>query len=45
MDQTMTIRTHTIEKKHPQHNQKWEWEETTEVVEELKKLHESSKED
>ena len=45
MDQTMTIRTHTIEKKNPQHNQIWEWEETPEVVEALKKLHESSKED
>jgi len=41
----MTIRTHTIEKKNPQHNQIWEWEETPEVVEALKKLHESSKED
>ena len=41
----MTIRTHTIEKKNEQHNQEWSWDETPEVVEALKKLLESSKED
>ena len=45
MDQTMTFRTYTIEKKNEQHNQEWSWDETPEVVEALKKLHESSKED
>ena len=38
----MTLKTHTIEKKNPQHNQIWEWEETPEVLEALKKLDESS---
>ena len=38
-------KTHLIEKKNPQHNQEWSWDETPEVVEALKKLHESSKED
>ena len=28
----MTLRTHTIEKKNPQHNQIWEWEETPELA-------------
>ena len=41
----MTLRTYTIEKKNGQHNQEWSWDETPEVVEVLKKLHESSKED
>ena len=27
----MVKRTHTIEKKNPQHNQVWEWEETPEL--------------
>ena len=34
----MTLRTHTVEKKNPKNNQVWEWEETPEVVEALKKL-------
>ena len=38
----MTLRTHTIEKKKDTHNQIWEWEETPELVEALKKLEESS---
>ena len=38
----MTIKTHTIEKKNPQHNQIWEWEETPEVLEALKQLDKSS---
>jgi|TARA_B100000131_G_scaffold102646_1_gene99652 hypothetical protein len=38
----MTIKTHTIEKKNPQHNQIWEWEETSEVLEALKQLDKSS---
>jgi len=28
----MVKRTHTIEKKNPQHNQIWEWEETPELT-------------
>ena len=44
----MTLRTHTIEKKNPQHNQTWEWEETAELrafIEQqaTKKLHEDMK--
>lgn len=35
------MRQFLIEKKDPQHNQLWEWEETQETVEALKKLHES----
>ena len=39
----MTLRTHTIEKKNPQHNQEWSWEETPEVVEALEQLRKSEK--
>ena len=44
----MTLRTHTIEKKNPQHNQIWEWEETVELRafierQATKKLHEDIK--
>ena len=38
----MTLRTHTIEKKNPQHRQEWSWEETPEVLEALKQLDKSS---
>ena len=38
----MTLRTHTIEKKNPQHNQEWSWEETPEVLAALKQLNKSS---
>ena len=38
----MTTKTHTIEKKNPQHNQIWEWEETSEVLAALEQLHKSS---
>ena len=38
----MTIKTHTIEKKNPQHNQIWEWEETPEVLATLEQLRKSS---
>ena len=31
----MVKRTHTIEKKNPQHNQIWEWEETPEFKDNL----------
>tara|TARA_E500000331_G_scaffold353857_1_gene405521 strand:+ start:861 stop:1055 length:195 start_codon:yes stop_codon:yes gene_type:complete len=34
----MTLRTHTITKKNPQHNQEWSWEETPEFVDALLKL-------
>ncbi len=40
----MVKRTHTIEKKNPQHNQVWEWEETPELKKALKQLEKSSKE-
>ena len=35
----MTKKSHLIEKKNPQHNQLWEWEETPEVVAAVKQLH------
>ena len=38
----MTTKTHTIEKKNPQHNQIWEWEETPEVLTSLEQLRKSS---
>jgi len=38
----MTTRTHVIEKKNPQHNQEWSWEETPELLTALEKLNESS---
>tara|TARA_B100000427_G_scaffold206480_1_gene171858 strand:+ start:72 stop:212 length:141 start_codon:yes stop_codon:yes gene_type:complete len=38
----MTIRTHKIEKKNPQHNQEWSWEETPEVLAALEQLRKSS---
>ena len=38
----MTIRTHLIEKKNPQHNQIWEWEEPPEVLPALEQLRKSS---
>ena len=38
----MTLRTHKIEKKNPQHNQEWSWEETPEVLAALEQLHKSS---
>ena len=40
----MTLRTHTIEKKNPQHNQEWSWEETPEVLAALEQLNKSSEE-
>jgi|TARA_B100001996_G_scaffold285705_1_gene225990 hypothetical protein len=44
----MTKRTHLIEKKNPQHNQEWSWEETPELrdfikAQATKKLHEDIK--
>ena len=38
----MTIRTHLIEKKNPQHNQEWGWEEPPEVLAALEQLRKSS---
>ena len=38
----MTSKTHTIEKKNPQHNQEWGWEETHEVLAALEQLRKSS---
>ena len=40
----MTLRTHKIEKKNPQHNQEWSWEETPEVLAALEQLNKSSEE-
>jgi len=39
----MTLKTYTVEKKNPKHNQEWSWEETPEVLAALETLHESSK--
>ena len=38
----MALRTHTIEKKNPQHNQEWSWEETPEVLAAIEQLQKSS---
>ncbi len=38
----MTIRTHTIKKKNPKHNQEWSWEETPELLEAIERLQKSS---
>ena len=38
----MPLKTNTIEKKNPQHNQIWEWEETPEVLAALEQLRKSS---
>ena len=38
----MTIRTHTVEKKTPKHNQEWSWEETPEVLAAIEQLRKSS---
>ena len=38
----MTLRTHTVEKKNPKHNQIWEWEETPELVAAVEQLSKST---
>ena len=38
----MTLRSHTVEKKNPKHNQIWEWEETPALVDAIKALEVSS---
>ena len=38
----MALKTHTIEKKNPQHNQIWEWEETPELITALEQLRKST---
>ena len=38
----MALKTHTIEKKNPQHNQIWEWEETSELLSALEQLRKST---
>ena len=38
----MPLKTHTIEKKNPQHNQIWEWEETPELLAALEQLSKST---
>jgi len=40
--ETMTKKTHIIEKKDSKHSQTWEWEETPELIETLKKLRQPS---
>jgi len=39
----MSVKTHKIEKKNPQHNQEWSWEETPELLSALAELEKSSK--
>ena len=38
----MTKKSHLIEKKNPQHNQLWEWEETPELLKALEALEAST---
>ena len=38
----MTLRTHTVKKKNPKHNQEWSWEETPELLAAIDELHKSS---
>ena len=38
----MTKKSHLIEKKNPQHNQFWEWEETPELLKALEDLEAST---
>ena len=38
----MTLKTHTVEKKNPNNNQVWEWEETPELLAAIEQLHKSS---
>ena len=38
----MVLRTYTIEKKNPQHNQIWEWEETPELLAEIEQFSKST---
>ena len=40
----MTLITHTVEKKNPQNNQEWSWEETPEVLAALEQLRKSEQE-
>ena len=36
------LKTHTVEKKNPKHNQVWEWEETPELLAAIEQLTKSS---
>ena len=38
----MTLRSHTVEKKNPKHNQIWEWEATPELVAAVEQLSKSA---
>ena len=38
----MALKTHKIERKNPQHNQIWEWEETPELLAALEQLSKST---
>ena len=41
-EQMMVLRTHTVEKKNPKHNQIWEWEETPELLAAVEQLSKST---
>ena len=41
-EQKMVLRTYTVEKKNPKHNQIWEWEETPELVAAVEQLSKSA---
>ena len=41
-DNYTMLRTHIIEKKNPQHNQTWEWDETPELLAAIEQLKKSS---
>ena len=41
----MTLKTYTVEKKNPKHNQIWEWEETPELLTAIDQLQKSSQAD
>ena len=38
----MALKTYTVEKKNPKHNQEWSWEETPEVLASLEQLSKST---
>ena len=38
----MALKTHTVKKKNPKHNQEWSWEETPELLAAIEQLHKSS---
>ena len=38
----MALKTHTVKKKNPKHNQEWSWEETPELLAAIEQLNKSS---